>query len=88
MVERARYRDPRLPPHRFGKTLNMSMLECLFSTRYAGRADLFEGLAVWDDPALRAEQGTWPVVSLSFSGAKGASLDEIVARMCERVSQA
>ncbi len=47
-----------------------------------------EGLAVWDDPALRAEQGTWPVVSLSFSGAKGASLDEIVARMCERVSQA
>ncbi len=73
-------------PRRFGKTLNMSMLECLFSTRYAGRADLFEGLAAWEDPTLRAEQGAWPVVSLSFSGAKGGSLDEIVARMCERIA--
>lgn len=24
-------------PRRFGKTLNMSMLECFFSNRYAGR---------------------------------------------------
>ena len=28
-------------PRRFGKTLNMSMLECFFSPEYAGRADLF-----------------------------------------------
>ena len=34
-------------PRRFGKTLNMSMLECFFSNRYAGRDDLFEGLAIW-----------------------------------------
>ena len=32
-------------PRRFGKTLNMSMLECFFSNKYAGRGDLFEGLA-------------------------------------------
>ncbi len=33
-------------PRRFGKTLNMSMLECFFSVKYANRSDLFEGLAV------------------------------------------
>ena len=26
-------------PRRFGKTLNMSMLECFFSNKYAGRGD-------------------------------------------------
>lgn len=36
-------------PRRFGKTLNMSMLECFFSIRYAGRSDLFEGLSIWSD---------------------------------------
>ena len=30
-------------PRRFGKTLNLSMLECFFSNQYAGRSDLFEG---------------------------------------------
>ena len=36
-------------PRRFGKTLNMSMLECFFSTQYAGRGDLFEGLSIWKE---------------------------------------
>lgn len=36
-------------PRRFGKTLNMSMLECFFSNKYAGRNDLFEGLSIWED---------------------------------------
>lgn len=33
-------------PRRFGKTLNMSMMECFFSNEYAGRSDLFEGLSI------------------------------------------
>jgi len=33
-------------PRRFGKTLNMSMLECFFSNKYEGRGDLFEGLNI------------------------------------------
>lgn len=36
-------------PRRFGKTLNLSMVECFFSNRYAERADLFEGLSIWDE---------------------------------------
>ena len=34
-------------PRRFGKTLNMSMLECFFSMKYKERSDLFEGLNIW-----------------------------------------
>ena len=36
-------------PRRFGKTLNMSMLECFFSNKYKDRGDLFEGLDIWKD---------------------------------------
>lgn len=33
-------------PRRFGKTLNISMLEQFFSAKYANRSDLFEGLFI------------------------------------------
>lgn len=36
-------------PRRFGKTLNMSMVEQFFSTDYANRGDLFEGLSIWNE---------------------------------------
>ena len=75
-------------PRRFGKTLNMDMVECFFSNRYASRTDLFNGLDVWNDAGLRCEQGTWPVVSLSFSAAKGASAEAVVRRMCEQIARA
>ena len=57
-------------PRRFGKTLNMDMLKCFFSNKYAGRADLFEGLAVWNDESYRKLQGTYPVIFLSFADVK------------------
>ena len=38
-------------PRRFGKTLNMSMLEYFFSVKYAGQGNLFEGLAIWQEEA-------------------------------------
>ncbi|MDE6844983.1 MAG: ATP-binding protein [Lachnospiraceae bacterium] len=60
-------------PRRFGKTLNMSMLEKFFSIKYAGRGDLFEGLSVWEDEKYRQIQGTWPVISLSFAKVKETS---------------
>ena len=75
-------------PRRFGKTLNMDMVECFFSNKYASRTDLFNGLDVWNDAGLRREQGAWPVVSLSFSVAKGASAEAVVRRMCEQIARA
>lgn len=57
-------------PRRFGKTLNMSMLNCFFSLQYRNRGDLFEGLSVWSDPEYRKIQGTYPVIYLSFADVK------------------
>ena len=57
-------------PRRFGKTLNMSMLEQFFSVDYAGRGDLFEGLSIWEEEKYRSMQGTYPVISLSFARVK------------------
>ena len=53
-------------PRRFGKTLTMSMVEQFFFVDYAGRADLFEGLSIWEQEEYRAIQGTYPVISLSL----------------------
>ena len=55
-------------PRRFGKTLNMSMVECFFSNQYADRGELFEGLSVWDEKTPEGEyrfrelQGTFPEI--------------------------
>ena len=63
-------------PRRVGKTLNMSMLNCFFSNKYADRGELFEGLKVWEDPALREQQGKWPVIFLSFADIKPTTYED------------
>ncbi len=57
-------------PRRFGKTLNMSMLDYFFSVKHAGKSELFEGLSIWEDETYRNLQGTYPVISLSFANVK------------------
>ena len=57
-------------PRRFGKTLNMSMLEKFFSVEYAGRSELFESLDVWKDEKYRKLQGEYPVIFISFASIK------------------
>ena len=57
-------------PRRFGKTLNMSMLEHFFSVDYAERSNLFEGLSIWRQETYRSIQGTYPVINISFANVK------------------
>lgn len=73
-------------PRRFGKTLNMSMLEQFFSVKYAGRSDLFEGLSVWEEEKYRLLQGTYPVIALSFAKVKGTSYQDVRQRICRILS--
>ena len=74
-------------PRRFGKTLNMSMTECFFSTKYAGRSDLFEGLSIWEEQSPDGEypyrklQGTFPVIFLSFANVKATTYKEMLFMM-------
>lgn len=69
-------------PRRFGKTLNMSMLEQFFSLNYADRGDLFEGLTIWEDEEYQKIQGTYPVISLSFANVKETSFSEARKKIC------
>lgn len=63
-------------PRRFGKTLNMSMLEKFFSVEYAGRSELFEGLDVWKDEKHRELQGKYPVIFISFASVKENTFEQ------------
>ena len=68
-------------PRRFGKTLNMNMLECFFSNKYKDRGDLFDGLEIWRDEKYRELQGTYPVIFLSFASIKQVRYDETVIKI-------
>ena len=70
-------------PRRFGKTLNMNMIETFFSVNYAGRGDLFEGLSIWEEEKFRQLQGTYPVIFLSFANIKENNYKETSKRICE-----
>ncbi len=68
-------------PRRFGKTLNMSMVEQFFSLKYANRGDLFQGLSIWEKEKYRKLQGTYPVISFSFANVKERSYESTVQRI-------
>lgn len=80
-------------PRRFGKTLNMSMIECFFSNEYAGRSDLFEGLFIWEDKSsegnykYRQLQGTFPVIFMSFANIKATDYSKMEYKITEVIAK-
>ena len=74
-------------PRRFGKTLNMSMLDCFFSNKYTNRADLFEGLSIWQDEKYRKLQGTYPVIFLSFAAVKAGNLEDAKTQIKQEIAR-
>ena len=74
-------------PRRFGKTLNMSMLDCFFSNKYADRADLFEGLSIWQNETYRKLQGTYPVIFLSFAAVKAGNLEDAKTQIKQEIAR-
>lgn len=73
-------------PRRFGKTLNMSMVEEFFSVDYANRGDLFEGLFIWDEEKYQGIQGTYPVISFSFASVKENDYQATKLRICQIIT--
>ncbi len=80
-------------PRRFGKTLNMSMVECFFSNKYAGRQDLFEELFIWNarskdkDFQYRDLQGIFPVIFLSFANIKATKYEDMKYKISEVIAE-
>ena len=60
-------------PRRFGKTLNMSMLQRFFEATEKSNAYLFDGLKIAAYPEYMAYQGQYPVISISLKSMKQAS---------------
>ena len=60
-------------PRRFGKTLNMSMLQRFFEATENSNAYLFDGLKIAAYPEYMAYQGQYPVISVSLKSMKQAS---------------
>ena len=74
-------------PRRFGKTLNMSMMDCFFSNRYADRQDLFIGLEIWNEEKYHELQGTYPVIFLSFAAIKADNLQDTKKQVKAQITE-
>lgn len=70
-------------PQRFGKTLNINMLERFFSLNYARQGKIFENLDIWKDKKYQELQGTKPVISFSFANVKENTFDKMKTRFCQ-----
>lgn len=73
-------------PRRFGKTLNINMLERFFSLNYARQGKIFENLDIWKDKKYQKLQGTKPVISFSFANVKENTFDKMKTRFCQIIS--
>lgn len=73
-------------PRRFGKTLLLNTVEKFFSTAYAGRGDLFEGLSIWEEAEFRELQGTYPVIFLSFANVKAGNYEQMYEDVCQALA--
>ena len=71
-------------PRRFGKALTMSMVEQFFSVQYKG-TDVFSDMNIWKYEKFQALQGTYPVISLSFSSVKETSYIEVKRKICKLI---
>ena len=77
-------------PRRFGKTLNMSMLEYFFSIE--GDKSIFDGLEILKDPKLCDEyMGKYPVISVSLKGINAAAYEgafDFAVQIMQRAAEA
>lgn len=77
-------------PRRFGKTLNMSMLEYFFSIE--GDKSIFDGLEISKDQKLCDEyMGKYPVISVSLKGINAAAYEgafDFAVQIMQRAAEA
>ena len=62
-------------PRRFGKTLNLSMVDYFFSNQHVDSGKLFEKLDIWKEEKYQGLQGTFPVIFVSFAGIKAENYE-------------
>ena len=64
-------------PRRFGKTLNLSMIKYYFEKTEEDNSYLFKDLKIWKSGEEYIDhQGKYPVINLTFKGAKMNTWEE------------
>ena len=78
-------------PRRFGKTLNLSMLQCFFEKTEKSRKYLFDNLEIAKHPEVMQYQGKYPAIFITFKDIKqltwDSCYDKIKAIYQQRISQ-
>lgn len=75
-------------PRRFGKTLNMSMLQYFFEKRDKDNTYLFENLKIMDQGEQYTKHlGQYPVINLSLKSAKQPNFDMAYTCIARRISE-
>ena len=73
-------------PRRFGKTLNMNMMESFFDITRDSR-DVFDGLDIMKHAEFCKEwMNAWPVLSISFKDVDGLEFDNAYAKLCSVIA--
>ena len=70
-------------PRRFGKTLNISMLDAFFNIKYKGNT-WFDGLEISKHPEYDCYKNAFPVVTLNFK-IDADNYDEFVRKFTKRI---
>ena len=73
-------------PRRFGKTLNMSMIQRFFEKTNEDNAYLFEGLNVSQDEKSMAYQGQYPVITISLKSTDAPNFELAFARFKDLIA--
>ena len=74
-------------PRRFGKTLNLSMVNYFFSNKYSDGKKWFEELDIWKYKEYQMLQGKFPVIFLSFANVKENNYEGAVRSICNIISE-
>ena len=74
-------------PRRFGKTLNLNMLERFLSVQYAGQGEVFKGLSIWKNEKYHELQGSMPVIYLSFADVKANTFVSAREKICMLIEE-
>lgn len=72
-------------PRRFGKTLNLSMMEHFFSNKYQDGVNLFKNLDIWKHREYRKLANQYPVIFLSFASVKGTSFETARQQIIQQI---
>ncbi len=69
-------------PRRFGKSLNLSMLQCFFEKSEKDKSYLFEGLDIASsDEKYVSHMGKYPVIMLNFKEGKQATFESSYSKL-------